>query len=246
MYYTLENSGVTTRAHYSRANVNEIFLPLLRRLTVLREQKGSRVLALLAAPPAAGKSTLAALLEALSRSEGGLCPLTAVAMDGFHRRQAWLLSHSFERDGRQVPMVKIKGAPQTFDVEKLLERARRVAAGEDCPWPKYDRKVHDPVEDGRTVTGEIVLLEGNYLLLDADGWRELRGIADYSISVSADPEMLRERLLRRHLAGGKSREDALAIVDGSDMANIRLCLARSARADLRLTLEGDGEYRVLE
>ena len=81
MKYTLENSGFTVQAEYSEADVKGIFLPLLRRLTELQRRKGGRVLVLLAAPPAAGKSTLAALLQLLSHTPG-LCPLTAILAVG--------------------------------------------------------------------------------------------------------------------------------------------------------------------
>ncbi|VDZ98089.1 nucleoside triphosphate hydrolase domain-containing protein [Salmonella enterica subsp. enterica] len=38
-----------------------------------------------------------------------------------------------------------KGAPETFDVDKLAENLRLVRAGE-ATWPQYDRQRHDPVE----------------------------------------------------------------------------------------------------
>lgn len=242
--YTLENSGMTVEALFSDGNVEAIFLPLLRRLAALREQKGRRVLALLAAPPGAGKSTLAAFLEKLSRETPGLTPLTAIGMDGFHRRQAYLLAHTTLRDGEAIPLVKIKGAPETFDLEKLRRAVARVAAGEDCGWPRYDRTLHNPVEDALRVTGEIVLLEGNYLLLDEDGWRELRALADYAISIEADLECLRGRLVARHIETGKAPEEAAAFVEGSDLPNARLCLARSMPADLRLRLMPDGGFET--
>ena len=244
MRFTLNNSGMAGEAVFSDGDIEQILMPLLRRLTALRREKGRRVLAMLAAPPAAGKSTLAAVLGMLSRREPELYPLTVLSMDGFHRRQAWLLSHTVERDGRAVPMAKIKGAPQTFDLKALTERIARVAAGEECLWPRYDRQLHDPVEDAIRVTGEVVLLEGNYLLLDAEGWRALRAYADYTIFISAEPSFLRERLLRRHMAGGKSPADAAEIIDGSDMVNADLCLRRSAPADLTLCVDREGRLAL--
>ena len=95
---------------------------------------------------------------------------------------------------------------------------------------------------GDAPTGEIALVEGNYLLLDAPGWRELRRYADYTIFIDADPALLRRRLVARHVEGGKSPEAAAAFVDRSDMANARLCLERSLPADLRLRLNGDGHF----
>lgn len=241
MRCVLENSGQRVETEFSDANVRDIFLPLLARLTALRRQKGRRVVALLAAPPGAGKSTLAAMLEALSRETPGVEPLTALGMDGFHRRRDYLESHTVERGGARVSMASVKGAPETFDLEALARAFARVAAGEDCPWPRYDRARHDPAE-GSAVTGEIVLVEGNYLLLDAPGWRDLRERADYTAFIGADPAVLRRRLVARHVAGGRSPEEAAAFVDASDMANARLCLERSGPADLRLRLLDDDTF----
>ena len=243
MRRTLINSGRVIEAEFSDGNARDIFLPLLFRLTALRREKGRRVVALLAAPPGAGKSTLAALLEALSRETPGVAPLTALGMDGFHRRQAYLESHTLWRNGELIPMARVKGAPETFDLEALQSALSRVAAGEDCPWPAYDRTLHDPVDGALQVTGEIALVEGNYLLLDEPGWRELRAYADYTLFIAADPQRLRGRLTARHLSVGKAPETAAAIVD-SDMANARRCLERSAPADLTLRLMDDDTFTV--
>jgi pantothenate kinase len=125
-------------------------------------------------------------------------------------------------------MVKIKGAPVTFDLERLTESIRRVAAGEVCGWPVYDRLLHNPTENALTVSGEIVILEGNYLLLNEAGWSELRNYADYTISVAAEEDFLRERLIDRRIKTGVSPEAAARFVDFSDMPNVRLCLRKTA------------------
>ena len=239
-------NGIEVAARYSDRAVNEIFVPLLEKLTAMQRTAGRRILVLLAAPPGAGKSTLASFLERLSRERAGLCPVQAVGMDGFHRRQEYLLSHMTEREGKTIRMVEIKGAPVTFDLEKLLSALRRVAAGEVCGWPVYDRLLHNPVEDALTVDGEIVLLEGNYLLLDEEGWRDLAAYADYTVSVSAGEELLRNRLIDRKIHTGVAADAAVRFVDYSDMPNVRLCLAGSAPADLRLRLDDLGDYRTEE
>ena len=211
-------NGIEVAARYSDRAVNEIFVPLLEKLTAMQRTAGRRILVLLAAPPGAGKSTLASFLERLSRERAGLCPGQAVGMDGFHRRQEYLLSHTTEREGKTIRMVEIKGAP-------LL---------------------HNPVEDALTVDGEIVLLEGNYLLLDEEGWRDLAAYADYTVSVSAGEELLRNRLIDRKIHTGVAEDAAVRFVDYSDMPNVRLCLAGSAPADLRLRLDDLGDYRTEE
>lgn len=198
---------------------------------------------MLAAPPGAGKSTLLSFLERLAR-EQGMEGVQAIGMDGFHRRQEYLLSHQIERDGRLISMVAIKGAPITFDLESLTERVERVAAGETCGWPKYDRLLHNPVENALLVHGDIVLLEGNYLLLDVDGWRDLKAFADYTVSVRADEGLLRDRLIERRIKTGVEKDAATQFVDFSDMPNVRLCLEKTMPADVQLTVDGQGDYHI--
>ena len=242
--FPTEINGLTVRAHFSGENVERLFLPLLRRWTRMQRQKQRRILVFLSAPPGAGKTTLSRFLCFLSRNAPGLCPLTAIGMDGFHRRQEYLLSHTVERGGETVSMVTIKGAPETFDLERLRERIALAASGADCPWPDYDRLLHNPVEDALRVSGDVVLLEGNYLLLDAEGWRELRQYADDTVKITAEPALLRERLIRRKAASGASPDQAERFVDYSDMANAALCLDRSLPAELTLSLLPDGTYHI--
>jgi len=237
--YPVTINGVKVLAQYTRQSVDEIFLPLLQALSTLRREKGRRILAMLAAPPGSGKSTLLSFLESLSHGA-----IQVIGMDGFHRRQTYLVSHYTERDGRQIPMVDIKGAPVTFDLDLLTARIKRVASGETCGWPVYDRMLHNPVEDAIQVDGDIVLLEGNYLLLDEDGWRELSGYADYTVSIRADEAMLRSRLIDRRMKTGVDEAAATRFVDYSDMPNVRLCLEKTMPADCRLWIDARGDYHM--
>ena len=240
--YSVEINGIQVEAAYSENSVNELFLPLLKHLTDMQKNKGGRIFAMLAAPPGAGKSTLCSFLEKLSKETEEVCNVQAIGMDGFHRRQEYLLSHTTLRDGEEVRMVDIKGAPVTFDLEKFTAAIRTVTSGKDCYWPTYDRHLHNPVEDAIHVTGDIILLEGNYLLLDEEGWRDLKEMADYTISISADEDMLRSRLIDRKIKSGNDREKATKFVDFSDMSNVRLCLEKSRKADLMLVVSESGEY----
>ena len=235
-------NGIRVNAQYSEQAVNGIFIPLLKRLTQLRQKKGKRILVMLAAPPGAGKTTLLTFLEKLSREREDTEPIQIIGMDGFHRRQEYLLNHYVQRGGKQVAMVEIKGAPVTFDLERLAESVKKVAAGEICGWPVYDRLLHNPVENAICVDGSIILLEGNYLLLDEDGWRDLSAYADYTVSIRAGEEFLRSRLIDRKMKTGVNEEKSVQFVDSSDMPNVRICLEKSKPADLQLTVDADGEY----
>lgn len=240
--YTVEINGIYVEATYSDETVTEIFLPLLNKLTVIQKKKGRRILVMLAAPPGAGKSTLCSFLEYLSKEHDDIGDIQAIGIDGFHRRQEYLLSHTVFRDGNELRMVDIKGAPITFDLEKLTDAIRMVVSGEDCYWPAYDRHLHNPVENAIHITEDIVLLEGNYLLLDEEGWRSLKGMADYTIRISANEDVLRGRLIDRKKKSGNDIETATRFVDFSDMANVRLCLEKSMEADLVLQMSDNGEY----
>lgn len=240
MKYTANINGIDVSVSFSEKTINELLIPLLKHLSEMHTKKQNRILTMLAAPPGAGKSTLVSFLEYLAKEKLPENRIQAVGMDGFHRRQEYLLSHTVQVNGTEIPMVDIKGAPVTFDLESLRKKIAEVAEGRPCRWPRYDRLLHNPVEDAIAINADIVLLEGNYLLLDMDGWRELSACADYTIFLTADAEMLRERLIVRRTATGVKREDAEKFVDFSDMANVRLCLEKTKSADLELEVTKDG------
>ena len=239
-------NGINVSASYSDKEINEIFVPLLKHLKDIHEKKKKRILVMLAAPPGAGKSTLASFLEYIVHDVITGCKVQAIGMDGFHRRQEYLLSHTVTVDGEDVRMVDIKGAPVTFDLEALTKKITEAVSGKVCGWPAYDRLLHNPVEDAVLINGDIIILEGNYLLLDEEGWRELSDLSDYTISITADPVMLKERLLARKIASGATAEAAEKFVSFSDMANVKLCLGKTKPADLQLTVsKGSGYAKLL-
>ena len=240
MNYSASINGIAYSVSYSDAFVNGTLIPLLRHLSQLHTEKGSRVIVMLAAPPGTGKSTLVSFLEHLAKSAIPDKRVQSVGMDGFHLRQEYLLTHTVELDGEQIPMAKIKGAPITFDLQALRTKIEEAAQGQTCKWSHYDRQLHDPVDNAITIDADIVLIEGNYLLLDTDGWRELSRYADYTIVLTADEDMLRERLIGRKMKTGMTREDAEHFVESSDMRNVRVCLDKTMKADLELLILSDG------
>ncbi len=180
------------------------------------------------------KAHFVSFLEHLAKSVIPDKRVQSVGMDGFHLRQEYLLTHTVEVNGEAIPMARIKGAPITFDLDALTRKIREVSEGNICRWPHYNRQLHDPVDDAITIDADIVLIEGNYLLLDTDGWRDLSRYADYTIALTADADMLRERLIGRKMKTGMTREDAERFVAFSDMPNVRLCLDKTMKADLEL------------
>ena len=238
----MEVNGLWQEVKFSAAAVEEIFMPFLHELTDLKMTMDRKVIAYLAAPPGAGKSTLAKFLEQLSRERANeVDTIRALGIDGYHYTAAYMNITTLERDGKEILMRDIKGAPETFDVDLLVEKIRE-ARSEGTDWNIYDRKIHDVLPDYWSVEEDILLIEGNYLLLKEAGWTNVRVLADYSIFIDAEPQLLRERLINRKVAGGKSREEAERFFDFSDSKNIERVLKNSARADETWKLLADGDF----
>ncbi|MDR7169266.1 pantothenate kinase [Nocardia kruczakiae] len=210
---------------------------LAARIVRAAEQAGGRrYLVGVTGPPGAGKSTLAQGLADAVRHAG--VSAEVAGMDGFHRSSAEL---------RDCGALGRKGQPDTFDVASFVARLRRLrdsAIGVPVPWPVYDRARHDPIPDAVTFTGErVAIVEGNYLLLDRPGWREVREYLDEVWYLDAEESLIEHRLLRRHRRGGKSPDRAQAMVAGSDLPNARLIARTADRADLVLRAVAGG-YRI--
>ena len=235
-------NGFTYPARYTEENIEELFVPFLHRLALLHERLGRRIIAFVAAPPAVGKSTLVAFLERLSREREGLQPIQAIGLDGFHYHSDYLKNHTVERDGKQVLMQSVKGCPETFDVRHFTENLRELTKG-DTLWPVYDRQQHNVREDALCVTGDIILIEGNWLLLSDAPWKAARELADATLFLRADAKNLKERLIGRKMKGGATREAATAFYAASDGANVERVLCDSVAAEETWTMLADGSFQ---
>lgn len=239
MQYHAVINGYPVSAHYDDQNVEEIFISLLRRLQQLHESRAARVIAFIAAPPATGKSTLVDFLSRLAAQLPGMPAAQALGMDGFHYHQDYILSHTVVRNGKEIEMRRVKGAPDTFDVQRLRDTLLALRAG-NLRWPAYDRTLHDVVEEAIPVTAPILLVEGNYLLLNQPIWRDLPH--DYAVFITADEVLLRQRLIERKMRGDKTHEQAALFYQESDGPNVRLCLGSRLPCDLELQLLPDGTF----
>lgn len=179
-----------------------------------------RFLVALAGPPAAGKSTLAeALVTALGKGA------KAVPMDGFHYDDAVLIARG-ARDR--------KGAPDTFDVQGFLHLLRRLRREDEVAIPLFDRALEISRAGADIVSRDdrILVVEGNYLLLDEAPWLETQPLFDLTVWIDVPEAELDRRLQARWAHYGKTPEQAREWIDGNDMPNIRRVVQGSGRADL--------------
>lgn len=186
---------------------------------VARLGAGRRLVAILGAP-GSGKSTLAEQLVA------ALPGAVLVPMDGFH-----LDNRLLDRDGLRAR----KGAPETFDAEGFVALIRRLKQGGDVVYPVFDRDRDLAIAGAGRVgaaTG-LVVVEGNYLLLDRAPWRDLAGLWDLSVMLDVPAEELRRRLTARWQGLGRSPAEVLAHLE-NDLGNAETVAGQSLPADLRL------------
>lgn len=243
--YIFDVNGLQTQAVYSEEAIERIFLPLLRDWTKLRQEKSRRVILFLSAPPGVGKTTLAQFLEYLSRQDDAAEEIQAIGLDGFHYHQDYILAHTVEINGERVPMKKVKGCPETFDLDKLKEKLAELK-NKEVKWPVYNRVIHDVQEDAVTVTKDIVLIEGNWLLSTEGGWKELADVCDDSIFISAREEILRNRLIQRKMDGGLSQKEAEDFYESGDRKNICRLLQNHHMGRINLVMTADGNYQLKE
>ncbi|MEO5534487.1 MAG: nucleoside/nucleotide kinase family protein [Pseudolysinimonas sp.] len=172
--------------------------------------------------PGSGKSTYAA--AELQRRKASGIRAAVLAMDGFHLPQAELT-----RLSRRDRM----GASDTFDVDSFVATLQVLRAHQPVSAPGFNRDTEEPVPGAITIGSDIqlVIVEGNYLLLDHGGWEQVRPLLDEVVFLTLDDSVRRARLIARHIAFGKTPAAAEAWVKRVDEPNARLIAATASRAD---------------
>ena len=196
-----------------------------RALGLVRDDR--RAILALAGSPGAGKTTLARALVARVEALAGRGTAVCVPMDGFHLANATL-----DRLGRHDR----KGAIDTFDGWGVLALVRRLRAetGHAVYAPSFDRAVDEGVAGAIAVEAgaRLVVVEGNYLLVDEDPWALLRAEVDEAWFCATPGDERFARLVDRHTTGGRAPDAAEAWAREVDGANAVLIEGTRGRADL--------------
>lgn len=211
----MENCDTTDRARALPWSVPE----LAERARGLIKGDGRRFLGL-AGPPGAGKSTLAeALFDALA-------PIAArVPLDGFHLANRVL---------DELDLTDRKGSPETFDAggfRALLLRLRDDAG--DVYAPEFVREIDEPIAGALRISSaaSLIIVEGNYLLLDEGPWKDIPTLFDEVWYLRVDEPVRRRRLVQRHQSYGRSTVEAQAWALGNDERNAQLVASTERLAD---------------
>ncbi|MFZ8905488.1 MAG: nucleoside triphosphate hydrolase [bacterium] len=202
----------------------------LKKLQELIQQRSSqgRILVALAGPPGSGKSTLADELESALNQEQ---PEQAMIlpMDGFHYDDLYLVPAGLRTR---------KGAPQTFDVWGFYHILRRLRERQEefVAVPVFDRDLEIARAGARLIPAKVpvILVEGNYLLLQQEPWSQLRLLFDVAVLLEVPEAVLGERLTARWQHYELPSEEIAAKVNENDLPNGRYVMAESGGEDYRL------------
>ncbi len=196
-------------------------LPDLReRLRTMARGPG-RTMVALAGPPGAGKSHVTDALLA------DLPGAALLPMDGYHLDDRLLSARG------DLPR---KGAPWTFDLNGFAVMLDRLAAddGRDVLVPVFDRDLEISRAAAREIpaSARLILIEGNYLLLDRPGWRDLGRHFALTVMLDVPQAVLRARLTARWR--DLPPDQARAKLEANDLPNMELVLTASRAPDLIL------------
>ena len=197
------------------------FEQALSRVTELLNNANGRIIIGIVGKPGAGKSTLSSFLIGKLPTE----TVSLVPMDGYH-----LSNKVLEKLGRRDR----KGAPDTFDSRGYAALLQRIASSsDDVYFPIFHREIEESIAAEGVVTTKtkLVLTEGNYLLHNLDGWKEVSPILTESWYVQVNDTVRLERLVDRHHFYGKDRQAAHDWAHGTDENNARLVEATKEFAD---------------
>uniref|UniRef100_A0AC34FP37 NB-ARC domain-containing protein n=1 Tax=Panagrolaimus sp. ES5 TaxID=591445 RepID=A0AC34FP37_9BILA len=213
--------------------MEEIYQQLTQKaINLITENNGSkRILIGLAGPPGSGKTTTAKKVCDKINEIIGAGTATVLPMDGFH-----IPRNKLKEMENAEYLFKRRGAPFTFDPAALLSLIKKLKSAETTvKAPSFDHALKDPIQDDIEIPASIkmIILEGNYLLLKDPIWCEISKEFNQKWLITADWEIIKERLIQRHLNAGicANYGEAIARANENDIPNGHYIIENSVKPD---------------
>ena len=107
--------------------------------------------------------------------------------------------------------------------------------------PVFDRENDLSRASARDIkqSTRVILVEGNYLLLDVEPWSALKRYFDITIMINCDEPVLRKRLTKRWLDLDFTETEARQKVERNDLPNAQEVIDKSRKADISFTSARD-------
>jgi pantothenate kinase len=185
--------------------------------------------------PGAGKSTTAHLIVNEFNRLADLEQALVVPMDGYHLSNEQLDAQNLR---------EFKGIPETFDAAAFVGLLDMLRQNSGIAYaPLFDRTIEASIPDAIVIRPEhrLLVIEGNYLLLKDPPWNRIRALLNEVWFIDTTIETIFQRLIERHIRGGRNLAGAKEKVTNTDMPNAHLIDGTKIFADrlITLTITGD-------
>ena len=204
------------------------------------EEQSKQVFVGIAGGPGSGKTTTAAKVCDLINAQN--VKALVLPMDGYHYYRKQLDEMENPKEAH-----RFRGAPFTFDAKRFvsdIQSAKKLRSGS---FPDFDHKVGDPCENQIILDAsvQILLIEGNYVLLNEEPWCELpKSVFDTSWFISCPEEEAQKRVVLRHMkAWDFTEEQALNRWLDNDLKNYRFINENSAGFNLAVESLSDTKMK---
>ena len=194
---------------------------------IIKSSEGrNRYIVAIAGPPGAGKSTIAQALLLLLTEK--FIQAKIISMDGFHLDNSILAERN---------LLDRKGAPATFDTAGFAHLMNRLTNFEnEVVIPEFDRNKDLSIAGSSIIStkDKVLIVEGNYLLIEEEPWTELKKTWDQTIFINPGMDTIEQRLLNRWLRHGLDAKDAKKRTLTNDLPNARYVLEKSSDSDIQI------------
>lgn len=174
-------------------------------------------------PSGSGKSVLSAILAELLKEETDFSFYSA-DLDALHFPNDYLKEHG---------LLNVKGRYDTYDTESLCDLLRSFTEGKNIHFPRYSRESHEPDPNGPYINSKraVLFLAGLWFQRNDNSWGTVREYIDYTFSIEGSTGQFQKNTIKRHMRGGRTKENAESFYDNSDLKNAQEISKNSIPSD---------------